>query len=352
MGIAAAISTMPIVSLKYWLVEAGHIWVFGFGMLLWPSLWQRALPYFLASMLGVSCYSILHHSLYDFRADQALLAPMPFFPDHTMYAAVLAILFFYGKIEWEGKDAFGRFFQKKWVQNSAIAVFFFALLVSTSRAALLSFGIAAAVFAGFYFRKTNQYLTVGAFCAAVLILAIGAIKTLDASTADVSVLERLNRWHCAASMLASEPLTGYGPGTFQFRYLPFQQPEKMTRISLQEPLPGRGPDTYGRGGGAHSEYWQAGAELGWPGLALWLALVCGSLWKGFSRAVRAQSPSTRRMALLTSLGLLTFFLHGLANNFLHDARVAALVWGGMAWVSHHVQSTRTSSTNNQHFPSA
>jgi putative inorganic carbon (hco3(-)) transporter len=332
MGIAAAFSTMKTVSLKYWLVETGHIWVFGFGMLLWPMLWRRATPYFLASMLGMVCYTILHHAMYDFRADQALLAPMPFFPDHTMYASVLAILIFYGQGTWEGLDRLGRFLQKSWVKHGATALLLVALLVSTSRAALISCGIGMAVFTAFYFRKSNKFLAAGALCAAFFVLSFATIRVLDTRTGDVSALERLNRWDCAAAMLAARPYTGFGPGSYQFQYLPFQQPEKMTRISLSAPLPGRNPDTYGRGGGAHSEYWQAGAELGWPGLVLWLTLVFGILWLGFRDAIYATGNADRRLALLTSLGLLTFFAHTLANNFLHDARVAALVWGGIAWI--------------------
>ncbi len=332
MGVAAAFSTMNTVSWKYWLVEAGHIWVFAFGMLLWPAIWRRALPYFLLSMLGVAIYTIIHHSFYDFRVDQAMLAPMPFFPDHTMYAAVLAMLVFYGQFEIEGKGVVGRLLQQGAVKNGITAFFLGALLLSTCRSALLSVGFAGAVFAAFYFQKRRRYFALGAVLLGLFFLQIAGKKIFNESSADVSVLERLNRWDCAASMLAERPWKGFGPGTYQFQYLPFQQPEKKTRISVNEPLAGRSPDTYGRGGGAHSEYWQAGAELGWPGLMLWVALVLGSLWRGFGMAVQAQEKTARQLALLTTLGLLTFFIHALANNFLHDARIAALVWGGVAFL--------------------
>jgi Cu/Ag efflux protein CusF len=32
------------------------------------------------------------------------------------------------------------------------------------------------------------------------------------------------------------------------------------------------------------------------------------------------------------LALLTFFLHTMVNDFLHDGRIAALVWGSMAMI--------------------
>jgi O-antigen ligase len=146
---------------------------------------------------------------------------------------------------------------------------------------------------------------------------------------DVSAQERLNRYACALRMAGEQPWAGFGPGTFQFQYLPFQKPEERTRISRSEPIAQRGPDNYGRGGGAHSEYLQALAELGWPGLSLWLLFLFFSLGIG----IRNYQQTGALVWLFLSLGLLSFFLHGLVNNFLHDGRVAALVWGGVAAVA-------------------
>ncbi len=84
----------------------------------------------------------------------------------------------------------------------------------------------------------------------------------------------------------------------------------------------------GRGGGAHSEYVQALSESGWPGLFCWLLLAAGSVALG----IRVYLRTGRVYWLFLSLSLLSFFLHGLVNNFLHDARVAALVWGQVAMV--------------------
>ncbi|MBL7775143.1 MAG: hypothetical protein JNK89_04025, partial [Saprospiraceae bacterium] len=43
------------------------------------------------------------------------------------------------------------------------------------------------------------------------------------------------------------------------------------------------------------------------------------------------------LTLLTGLSLLSFFLHGLVNNFLHESCVAALVLGGMGVLGHDHQ---------------
>ena len=144
--------------------------------------------------------------------------------------------------------------------------------------------------------------------------------------ADVSSMERLNRYSCAFRMARDRPWAGFGPGTFQFQYLPYQRTEEMTRISITEPIIRRGPHNNGRGGGAHSEYFQALTETGWPGLLGWLLLAAGSLFAG----IRLYRRTGQLYWLALTLSLLSFFLHGLVNNFLHDARVAALVWGQMA----------------------
>ena len=51
---------------------------------------------------------------------------------------------------------------------------------------------------------------------------------------DVSNIERLNRWVSALRMFEERPFTGFGPGTYQFTYLPFQ--EKRLANRLTEPI--------------------------------------------------------------------------------------------------------------------
>jgi O-antigen ligase len=144
-------------------------------------------------------------------------------------------------------------------------------------------------------------------------------------TSDVSNLERINRYSCALRMTKDQPWAGFGPGTFQFAYLSYQKPEEMTRISVTTAEKHRA----GKGGGAHSEYLQAFAEMGIIGGLLWIGIVIGMLFTVLS----LYHHSKEKILLALLFGLTTFFIHALFNNFLHHGKVAVLVWSSLAMVN-------------------
>ena len=320
MALTACFSTLPIVSWKYWVVDTAHWWVFAVGISRWPDLWRRALPWFIFSVAGVAIYTLVHHGFYHFRTDQALLAPMPFFPDHTMWAAVLSMVIFLGGMAFPNSSKLTR---------AILPLLLLAFIFSTCRAAWASVLIAGAVWGFLSLGKKGRLVLLG------LLLSAGFFvspRMVDSFREDVSAQERLNRWHSAGRMSQERPWLGFGPGTFQFQYIRFQKPEEMTRISLSAPAVSRGPDTYGRGGGAHSEYWRILAETGWPGLLLWLGIVFSLLVPATSVAGKIQRPSLPNPTIYLLLALITFLTHSAVNDFLHDGRIAALFWGCLAMI--------------------
>lgn len=277
-------------------------------------------------MLGVVIYTLIHHGFYHFRSDQALLAPMPFFPENNLYAAVIALL-----LPWMFFDT--HIFKTSRLKTGVAILFSVALFLSFSRSALLSSALVGflvlAIWWLFSQRKNRLLilgLTIGVFLAIIPFLQPLFVQKINC---DVSVMERMNRYHCAARMVSARPWTGFGPGTFANQYFSFQKAEEMTRISLSAPISGRNPATYGRGGGAHSEYWQTLTETGIPGFVVLGLLVLILL--GFTWNYRNLLSDPRVLCCLCSLGI--FLLLGLANNFMHDGRVAALVWGQIALLS-------------------
>ncbi len=313
-------STLSLVSFKYWLVETGHWWVFFVGFTLFPGWWRRLLPFFVCSMGCVVVYALAHHYKYDFRADQSMLAPMPFFPDHTLYSAILVMLL-----------PILPFLFKKPVATGFAVLFLTGLVFAACRAAWASLLVGSLLLLPFVFHHKWKWMLLPV-CLALLGIVLVRHKIEGQISRDVSSLERLNRYACALRMASDRPLTGFGPGTFQFQYLSFQHSEEMTRISITDPKKDIRPDQFGRGGGAHSEYFQALAENGWPGLVFWLLLAGATIFTGITSYLSRQNQKHQWIILAVTGSLLSFFLHAFFNNFLHDGRLAMLFWGQIAWL--------------------
>jgi len=98
-------------------------------------------------------------------------------------------------------------------------------------------------------------------------------------TTDLSNLERMNRWVAAWRMFREKPLTGFGPGTYQFAYIPYQEPGLINRLSVTNPW----DVPEGSGGTAHSEYLLALSEMGIMGLLGWIVLLGRWTWVAFER---------------------------------------------------------------------
>ena len=148
------------------------------------------------------------------------------------------------------------------------------------------------------------------------------VESISNVSSDASNLERINRWSCAIALWQERPFVGWGPGTYQFVYAPFQRSEHRTIISTNN----------ADRGNAHSEYLGPLAEQGIPGslvmvLFLWLATVLGF-------RVYNQMRQTDRWgsiwALSIYLGLLTYFIHGVLNNYLDTDKASAPFWGFLA----------------------
>ena len=133
-------------------------------------------------------------------------------------------------------------------------------------------------------------------------------------------MERINRWHAAISMFQDRPLMGWGPGTYQFQYAPFQHASDLTIISTN------GGDM----GNAHSEYIGPLAEQGWPGLLLILALVLTVFSQGSKTYHQLAAGKDKRLLMVALMGLATYFIHGFLNNFLDVDEGAVLVFGSCA----------------------
>jgi len=140
---------------------------------------------------------------------------------------------------------------------------------------------------------------------------------------DQSNLERINRWKCALRMFAVKPHAGWGPGTYQFSYGPFQKASERTAISTD----------FGDAGNAHSEYLGALSESGWPGALLFLAITVSVIITGIRVWYRGKRDADGYLALAMVAGLMTYAVHGVMNSFLDSDKIAALWWGFTAIIT-------------------
>ena len=146
------------------------------------------------------------------------------------------------------------------------------------------------------------------------------LRSISNISTDNSNLERINRWQSALRMFEDRPVFGYGPGTYQFEYAPFQRAREKTLISTNA----------GDKGNAHSEYIGPLAEQGLPGMLIVFVLVGSFIVVAMRVYRRSADREVRMLSLSLMLALLTYFLHGTMNNFLDTDKASVPVWGFMA----------------------
>jgi len=141
-------------------------------------------------------------------------------------------------------------------------------------------------------------------------------------TSDASNLERINRWSCAVRMFRDKPLLGYGPGTYMFKYAPYQLTKERTIISTNS----------ADGGGAHSEYLGPMAESGLPGLLTFIMILGTLFYTAFHAFERVKEVKTKAWLTGALIGLISYCIHGLMNNFLDTDKASVPFWGFSAMI--------------------
>jgi O-antigen ligase len=329
-------SSMPLVSFKFTLARAWFVSVMFFLVsVVFRSRAQmeRAIMSYIAGMVVVVIYTLIHHAQFDFAQDPAHWVMSPFFKDHTSYGAILAFFLPF---------ALANLFAPERKQPQRALLFFvllvlaLGLLFSYTRAAWLSLVGAMALYIVIRLRipvwslMTLVLLLGGAYWynAEQIHIALERnreessddlgehVRSISNISSDASNLERINRWNSALRMFSERPLFGWGPGTYMFQYAPFQASEDRTIISTN----------FGEGGNAHSEYLGPLSEQGLLGLVFMLALVVLSIVVGMRLLYRMPRGPDRRLVLAVLLGVTTYYLHGALNNFLDTDKASVPFW--------------------------
>lgn len=337
--IASITSEHPLVSYKFLLAKLWFIvpvLLYGSGVFkdLHKVKWFFWL--FIVSMVIAMIYTVFTHSLYAFGEKESHWVMWPFFKDHTIYGAIVALVF---------PLIFALYFSKKHTPLVQLILLCFlginliALYFSYTRAAWLSVILGAGIWLLIRFKVKFSLLV------SVAVIAIGFVwiswdaiqQNLERNkfehtteefgerlqsatnvTTDASNLERINRWSCALAMFEERPMMGFGPGTYAFEYARFQEPENLTIISTN----------FGDMGNAHSEYLGPLAEMGVFGLLAMLALVSAIFYQGITLYQRwpEEDRETKTLLMGMIVALSTYFIHAFLNNYLDTDKAAVPIW--------------------------
>jgi putative inorganic carbon (hco3(-)) transporter len=340
MCIATVFSSLPLVSMKATLARICFVSVFYF---LATQLFRnfkninRFIWLYTGTLVVVIVYTIIMHASNNFTEKSAHSSMTPFYNDHTAYAAVIALFVpVMIAVIFDTSKTVG----KRILAFLVTAIFITAIVDSYTRAAWI--GMTAAFIASLTFLfRIKSWMVIAV--ASVLVIAIvsqwtAIIIKLESNTeksstdykehlesisnisTDASNVERVNRWLCALRMFNKKPVFGWGPGTYQFQYAPFQRNDEKTYISTNA----------GDRGSAHSEYLGPLSEEGLMGMLLFMAIAITVVYQNSKYIIYSKNKQGRLLAKGIVLGLATYWTHGFLNYFLDTDKASVPFWGFIA----------------------
>ncbi len=336
-------SEMPLVSIKYiisrmWFVIPAYFMCA--KLFKKPQNINKFIWLYVAGLCIVVIYTIINHSMNGFSGKSAHWVMTPFYNDHTAYGAALAIYIVFC-VAYLFMPNISK--TRKVTISLISCLLLAALILSFCRASWISIIATICVLACVLLKIKFKYIATTVVVLVGLFLAfqqqifdalerndqdasgnlVENIQSITNISTDASNLERLNRWNSAFRLFEERPFFGWGPGTYQFVYAPFQESRNKTIITTNE----------GDGGNAHSEYIGPLAEMGVFGSLLVVSLVAVMIYSGLTTYKRAKNKESKVIVLASTLALIGYFVHGILNNFLDTDKLAVPVWSCMAIIT-------------------
>lgn len=343
MAITTITSELPVVSLKF---MVSRLWFIVPAYFLCAVLFKnpkninRFVWLYIAGLVIVVFYTIVNHASRGFDGDSAHWVMTPFYNDHTAYGAALAIYIilcaaylFMPKLSKI----------KKLSVVVVLLILIAAIILSFCRASWISLIAALGVLTLVLLKIKFKYVAVITVVLVTLFFTfqqqifdslskndqdasgniVENIQSMTNITTDASNLERINRWNSAIRMFEERPLVGWGPGTYQFLYAPYQESKNKTIISTSQ----------GDMGNAHSEYIGTLSEQGIPGALIVVSIVVTFMYCGLTTYKKSKNKESKILILASTLALFGYYIHGTLNNFLDTDKLAVPVWSCMAIIA-------------------
>ncbi len=328
-------SVIPEVSSKYLLLKIIYLlvfYVYGARLFLESGRLKTFVLIYLLGLMPVVFFTWYNHYVSGFFSlESSNRNCYPFFNDHTIYAACLAMLLplLYTFVS-----------QKKHIFFLIISCILLTvgLYFSFSRAALVSVVVSSILFLFLFFRVKLKIFVISFVILLIVSTALffyvkkdfscnNASKRTDFSAMAYSILdsknqsniERYNRWGSAFKMFLEKPIVGFGPGTYMFVYGRYQ--DNKTEISVHDASMG----------GAHSEYLKPLSEEGFIGFVLVLVILVSVFIRGYQLSLVLVGIK-RKILIGAIVGLSTYYVHGVFNFFLDTDKAAVLFWALNAYI--------------------
>jgi putative inorganic carbon (hco3(-)) transporter len=340
--ITSITSDIPVVSFKFLVSRLWFVITFFFmGTQLFRKysniktfIWLYLIPFAI-----IISYTIYNHALVNFDEQIANYIMSPFYNDHTVYGAMLA-MFFPVLLFFTLNKKFSA--SVRFAAVMLLIIYVFGLIFSYTRAAWLSLAVALVAYILLLLKVRFRTVLIAFFAVAAIAFIYQTeivmkleknrqdasqdfdkhVESIANISTDASNLERINRWNAAFRMFHERPFFGWGPGTYSFEYAPFQHAKEKTIISTN----------MGDRGNAHSEYIGPLCESGMLGLLTFITIIIFVLSTGFRLYYTIQDYETKRIVLCLILGFITYITHGALNNFLDTDKASVPFWGFVAMI--------------------
>jgi len=333
-------SSMPLVSIKFLLSRLWFLVAFYFlGTQLFNSkkgiitfFWMYLIP-----LVGVAIYTFIHHSTYSFAERPAHWVMQPFFKDHTVYGAVVAMMFPIMIL----LVVLKRYKRYRLITVLMSIALLLGIIFSYGRAAWISLLIAFGVSLIYLFRLRGSFV----FSVAGILILFSTlfwndiinvlekneqdstsenlgehVQSITNISTDASNLERLNRWNSAIEMFKRRPIFGWGPGTYSFQYAPFQSSEDLTIISTNA----------GDMGNAHSEFIGPLAERGLVGTLTFIFILAMFYYRASKLYYNLPKGELKTIVFFVILAFTSYIINGTLNNFLDTDKASVPFWAFIA----------------------
>lgn len=333
-------SELPVISIKFILART---WFLTSCYFMASQLFKNKkailnhLMFYSIALAIVAIVTTVKHSAYAYDEKIADWIVSPFYNDHTAYGAALAMYI---------PVMCGILFMKnistivKVFCFILLTIFLISIIVSFARAGWLSLVVSIAVLITLLLKIKFRTILITLTTAIILFISFQTevlmilgrnntdsdgditanIESMSNISTDASNLERLNRWSCALQMFEEKPVLGFGPGTYQFLYAPFQKSTQKTIISTN----------FGDKGNAHSEYLGPLSEQGLLGGIIVVVLVFSVMFLGYRLVYSVKDKSMKILTISLLMGMSTYFVHGFLNNFLDTDKASVPFWGFLA----------------------